>query len=58
MLSGVPPFNDFSNEGIIAKIKRGKFTYEPKNIWDGISSDAKDFISGLLTKDPSKRPSA
>jgi len=29
VLSGVPPFNDFSNEGIIQKIKRGKFSFEP-----------------------------
>jgi serine/threonine protein kinase len=58
VLSGIPPFNDFSNEGIIAKIKRGKFAFEPTNIWDGISADAKDFISCCLTKDPSKRPSA
>lgn len=58
VLSGVPPFNGFSNEEIIAKIKKGKFNFEPKATWSQISETAKDFISGLLTLDPSKRPSA
>lgn len=58
VLSGVPPFNGFSNEEILAKIRRGNFKFEPVNTWSQISDAAKDFITGLLTSDPSKRPSA
>lgn len=58
VLSGVPPFNGFTNEEIIAKIRKGHFKFEPQAAWSGISDAAKDFITGLLTSDPAKRPSA
>lgn len=58
VLSGLPPFNGFSNEEIIAKIKKGSFSFDPIKTWHYISAEAKDFISGLLTSDPAKRPTA
>ena len=58
VLSGLPPFNGFTNEEIIQKIKVGKFNFIPLQNWKNISDVAKDFISGLLTKDAKKRPTA
>ena len=58
MLSGLPPFNGFTNEEIIARIRKGHFKFEPAANWRHISDNAKDFITGLLTSDPAKRPSA
>lgn len=39
------------------KVKIGKFSFMDP-VWAGISDDAKDFISQLLTKEQDKRPSA
>jgi calcium-dependent protein kinase len=54
LLSGVPPFWAPSNEGIFDAIKEGKVNMirEP---WPRISSEAKDLVSAMLTKDPKRR---
>lgn len=57
LLSGIPPFNGSNDNEIIQRVKLGKFSFHEKN-WKDISENAKDFISQLLIKDPSKRPSA
>ncbi|MCQ2821129.1 MAG: protein kinase [archaeon] len=57
LLCGYPPFNADSDDEILEKIKEGKFQF-PAEEWDSVSKEAKEFITKLLTKDPSKRPSA
>jgi len=56
MLSGRPPFNGKSNKAIeIAKaILTGRYDMKSP-LWEGISDDAKDFISCLLIMDPKER---
>jgi calcium-dependent protein kinase len=44
ILSGLPPFNGWTNEEIIKKIKKGDFKFEPTEKWAGISQAGKDFI--------------
>lgn len=57
IMSGIPPFNGGTDPEIMKAIKAGKFSFEHK-VWKGVSSDAKDFITKLLTYDPKKRPTA
>lgn len=56
LLSGAPPFNGPNDPAIVSRIKKRKFDFQSKR-WNGISEDAKDFITQLLT-DASTRPSA
>ena len=44
VLSGLPPFNGFSNEEILNKIRAGQFKFDPAKTWNQISDTAKDFI--------------
>ena len=39
-------------------ILRGAFRFEPAEVWDTVSREAKDFIRGLLVVDPTSRPTA
>ena len=57
MLSGRPPFNSSSEEGIIEKVKVGRYDFKAA-IWDKVSAEAKDLITKLLQKDVNKRLSA
>eukprot|EP00559_Dactyliosolen_fragilissimus_P007648 CAMPEP_0184857882 /NCGR_PEP_ID=MMETSP0580-20130426/3024_1 /TAXON_ID=1118495 /ORGANISM="Dactyliosolen fragilissimus" /LENGTH=495 /DNA_ID=CAMNT_0027353731 /DNA_START=34 /DNA_END=1521 /DNA_ORIENTATION=+ len=57
ILCGYPPFFNDSDAKTLKDIRAGKFDY-PASEWDDISDDAKNFISSLIQKDPSKRPSA
>lgn len=56
MLCGQPPFYGSSRKEILAKIKKGRFSFKSK-IWNAISSEAKDLITNMLTLDPKYRPS-
>lgn len=47
LLSGVPPFPGNTNEEIIARIKKGFYSFD-QPIWGQISNDAKDLIQKLL----------
>eukprot|EP00501_MAST-03F_sp_TOSAG23-6_P001108 GSMAST32.ASY1.ANO1.1151.1 assembled CDS len=59
ILSGSPPFPGPNDKIILSKIKRGKFSFSRKaDIWNGISTDAKNFVRRLLTFDPDLRPTA
>jgi len=57
VLSGIPPFNGASDQEIMKKVKVGKFSFADP-VWNGMSDQAKDFITQLLIKDQNKRPSA
>ena len=57
LLSGIPPFNGVTDAEIMGAIKKGKFNFSNK-VWNAVSQDAKDFISGLLTLDTAKRLTA
>ena len=57
MLCGYPPFNAESDEQILERIKKGKFTFPPEE-WDTVSPLAKDLVTRMLTFEPSKRLSA
>ena len=56
MLSGLPPFYGSNRKEVMAKIKKGKFSFKSK-IWSLITQEAKDLIELMLTYDPEKRPS-
>jgi len=57
LLTGYNPFQGKNDADTIKKIRRGKFHIEGPH-WDTISSDAKDLLTRLLTKNPSQRISA
>ena len=55
MLSGDSPFGGCAGESLRTvreNILRGSFQFEPVEIWSSVSQHAKDFISGLLIRDP------
>lgn len=56
MLSGAMPWSS-EDPDVAAKIQGARFTLET-SAWDGVSSDAKNFIRGLLEVDPSQRLTA
>jgi serine/threonine protein kinase len=55
MLSKTMPFRAKEVDQLLKQVVKGKFSYKPDDRWRHISSDAKDLISGLLQKDPTKR---
>jgi len=59
LLGGYFPFNDeMGNQKKLFKlIKKGQFEFHP-DYWGSVSDDAKDLISRMLTKDPTKRITA
>lgn len=57
LLAGYPPFYGESDQEIFASVRHGYFDF-PSPEWDSISTEAKDFITQLLQKDPSARMSA
>jgi calcium-dependent protein kinase len=56
MLSGSPPFYGKTRKEVIAKILKGKLSFN-QDIWTLVSSDAKDLIIRMLEMNPVKRPS-
>ncbi|CAL4250169.1 unnamed protein product, partial [Meganyctiphanes norvegica] len=55
-LGGYQPFWDSGNITVEQKIVKGAFSFNhPDKIWEKNSQDAKDLISKLLQKDPTKR---
>jgi calcium-dependent protein kinase len=48
LLSGQPPFDGIDEQSIFVKVKEGNFSFSGKE-WRGISEDAKDLITNLLT---------
>ena len=54
LLSGSPPFYDEDNFALFEKIKNCEYNFDAAS-WQGISPEAKDFISKLLVADPEAR---
>ncbi|XP_022592712.2 calcium-dependent protein kinase 1 [Cyclospora cayetanensis] len=57
LLSGTPPFAGSTDQEILVKIRRCQYTFEGPR-WQGVSPQAKCFISGLLKRNPHERLSA
>ena len=57
MLSGKPPFNGRNDKTIFKRIVSGKLRF-PSKEWKNISSEAKELIKKMLTRNPKERPSA
>lgn len=57
LLSGTPPFVGRNEQEILNKIQQGVFRFSSRN-WKGVSSDAKDLIKKMLTKDVNCRINA
>uniref|UniRef100_A0A7S4VR08 Calmodulin n=4 Tax=Ditylum brightwellii TaxID=49249 RepID=A0A7S4VR08_9STRA len=62
LLSGEPPFGGCGGPETLVEVRsnilRGTFVFEPEDIWDNVSEQAKKFIQTLLVPDPCSRPTA
>ncbi|CRG99828.1 calcium-dependent protein kinase 3, putative [Plasmodium relictum] len=57
LLCGYPPFYGDSDNEILSRVKKGKYSFKGKE-WANISEEAKDLIQNCLIMDPEKRISA
>jgi Ca2+-binding EF-hand superfamily protein len=57
VLSGSMPFKGKTDKEVASAVLKGKFTFT-HSVWDNVSESAKDFITSLLVRDPTKRMSA
>jgi len=58
ILSGCPPFFGENEVGVLKKIKRGVFKFNPPEVWSNISMEAKDLVQQMLVVDIGNRYSA
>lgn len=56
-LCGYPPFEGDNNKEIFRNVLKQTLTFDPAD-WDSVSAPAKDLVSRMLEKEPSKRISA
>ena len=56
LLSGKRPFHDTDRKRKMWLIKHSPLVFEGE-VWQRVSSEARDFVASLLQKDPSTRPS-
>ncbi|XP_077450490.1 calcium/calmodulin-dependent protein kinase type 1D isoform X2 [Stigmatopora argus] len=54
LLCGYPPFYDENDSKLFEQILKADYEFDTP-YWDDISDSAKDFISNLMEKDPTKR---
>lgn len=54
MLCGYPPFEGDNNKEIFKRVLQQKLEFDPED-WTRVSDEAKDLISKMLQKDPTKR---
>jgi len=57
LLCGTPPFSGNDTNAVLDAVKRAKPTFDKKE-WKHVSSEAKQMLKALLTRDPNERPSA
>lgn len=57
LLCGYPPFGGASDQEILKRVEKGKFSFDPAE-WSQISSDVKDLIRAMLEYDPARRITA
>jgi serine/threonine protein kinase len=57
MLCGYPPFYGQTENDRVEKILSGKYDFEDE-VWDSVTSSAKNFIAHLLVQQPTARYSA
>ena len=57
LLGGYPPFIEQNQRDLFRKIRKGQYEFH-EEYWGGVSRDAKDMISGLLTVGADKRLTA
>ena len=55
LISGTPPYNIDGAAGMDVVLQSSMKIYFPDKHWSGISAEAKDLISKLLSKDPRSR---
>mmetsp|Transcript_32638 Transcript_32638/g.68624 ORF Transcript_32638/g.68624 Transcript_32638/m.68624 type:complete len:1139 (-) Transcript_32638:104-3520(-) len=62
LLSGEPPFGGCGGPETLMQVRdnilRGAFHFEPVEVWETVSLEAKEFIKSLLVIDPMDRPTA
>ena len=61
LLSGETPFGGLDGEHpLIVKrnIEKAQLSFEPADVWEGVSDDAIAFVQRLLSPDPTMRPTA
>lgn len=61
LLSGETPFGGLDGESLISikeRILRAQVLFEPKEIWDKVSDEAKSFVKRTLQANPMTRPTA
>ena len=62
LLSGDPPFGGCGGPEPLMQVRenilRGKFEFEPEDVWLNVSATAKEFIRAHLVTDPNRRPTA
>lgn len=54
LLAGYPPFLEDNQQALFEKIRTGEWEFISSD-WRHVSSDAKEFIKGLLVTDPKER---
>lgn len=58
MLCGTPPFFHDDEVELMKLVKKGKWTFNPEQVWDNISQEAKDLTSSMLCVNVESRTSA
>jgi calcium-dependent protein kinase len=61
LLSGETPFGGLDGENMLLvrqNIMRAQLTFQPPDVWAGISKDGRAFVQKLLQADSAKRPTA
>mmetsp|Transcript_5066 Transcript_5066/g.9087 ORF Transcript_5066/g.9087 Transcript_5066/m.9087 type:complete len:919 (+) Transcript_5066:104-2860(+) len=58
MLAGAPPFNSDNELELMKSVKKGKWSFKPAKLWKGVSDNAKELISSMLSKEVDERLTA